>query len=206
MQLVTKRLLLRRMTLLDASFVLEILNDPDFVRFVGNRGIRTLAAAEQYFRERIAASYERHGYGLYAVESRGTSVSQLGNRCVESQLPSERELSTRQPECAGALTVGPIGMCGLVKRDYLGDADIGFAFLPRFRGCGLAAEAIAAVVRHAREDCGLERLAAIVNADNIVSIRLLERAGMRFKRTVQPPEGGPAVLCYGIELAVAARP
>src|ERR1043165_2636841 len=28
----------------------------------------------------------------------------------------------------------PIGMCGLVKRDTLPDADIGFAFLERFRG------------------------------------------------------------------------
>ena len=45
----------------------------------------------------------------------------------------------------------PIGLCGLIKRDTLQDVDIGYAFLPQFRGAGYAIEACATVLRHAQE-------------------------------------------------------
>jgi RimJ/RimL family protein N-acetyltransferase len=68
MILATERLLLRQLTVDDAPFMLELLNDPSFVRFIGDRGVRTLDAAGQYIRDRIAASYERFGFGLYLAE------------------------------------------------------------------------------------------------------------------------------------------
>jgi RimJ/RimL family protein N-acetyltransferase len=74
----------------------------------------------------------------------------------------------------------PIGMCGLIKRDFLEDVDIGYAFLPQYRGCGYAYEAGRVVVDHARA-IGITRLAGITNPSNVASNQLLQKLGLRFK-------------------------
>lgn len=71
-----------------------------------------------------------------------------------------------------------VGICGLVRRDTLPAPDLGYAFLPGFEGRGLASEAGAAVLAHAVGTLGLERILAIVTADNVASVRVLEKAGM----------------------------
>jgi RimJ/RimL family protein N-acetyltransferase len=63
----TERLVLRRLTAADAGFILELLNDPGFIRYIGDRGVRTLADAGRYIEDGPAASYARHGFGLYLV-------------------------------------------------------------------------------------------------------------------------------------------
>lgn len=63
----TARLLMRRLTEDDAAFMLDLLNQPSFIEHIGDRGVRTLDDARRYLRERIVASYERHGFGLYGV-------------------------------------------------------------------------------------------------------------------------------------------
>jgi RimJ/RimL family protein N-acetyltransferase len=65
--LVTARLTLRRFTEEDAGFVLRLLNEPSFLHFIGDRGVRTLDDARRYLRDGPLASYERHGFGLYLV-------------------------------------------------------------------------------------------------------------------------------------------
>ena len=79
----------------------------------------------------------------------------------------------------------PIGMCGLLKRDVLPDVDVGYAFLPAFRGRGLAGESATAVLRYAREQLGIPRVVAIVSPGNHDSIRLLAKLGMAFERPVR---------------------
>ena len=79
----------------------------------------------------------------------------------------------------------PIGICGLLKRETLDDVDIGFAFMPEFRGQGYAFESADAMTRHARDVMGLTRLAAIVQPDNQPSIRLLEKIGLHHDRMVR---------------------
>ena len=81
----------------------------------------------------------------------------------------------------------PIGTCGLVKRDGLDDVDIGFAFLPQYRGQGFAFESAAAVLDHATRDLDLKRIVAIVSAANHRSIRILEKIGLKFERMVRLP-------------------
>jgi len=66
----TERLSLREMAEADAGFVLEVLNDPGFVRFVGDRGVRTVEEAARYIDERFAESYRQHGFGLWLVEAK----------------------------------------------------------------------------------------------------------------------------------------
>lgn len=63
----TERLQLRHLLKADASFILELLNDPAFIRNVADRGVRTLTQAEGYIVERILSSYQVHGFGFYAV-------------------------------------------------------------------------------------------------------------------------------------------
>jgi [ribosomal protein S5]-alanine N-acetyltransferase len=63
----TPRLTLREVTLEDAPFVLELLNSPGWLEFIGDRGVRTLEAAQTYIRERFMSSYQTNGYGLYLV-------------------------------------------------------------------------------------------------------------------------------------------
>ncbi len=64
----TDRLRLRRLTADDAGFMLDLLNQPSFHRFIGDRGVKTLDQARMYIEERAIASYEKNGFGPFAVE------------------------------------------------------------------------------------------------------------------------------------------
>ena len=153
----TARLSLREFTSKDADFALELLNEPGFLRYIGDKGVRTSSEAGEYLEKGPIESYRRNGFGLYAV-------------CLRR----------------GAATPGgappPLGMCGLVKRDQLDDPDIGFAFLTRNWGKGYAVEAAAAVLAHGTRTLGLPRVVAITSPDNWASISVLEKIGLKFDR------------------------
>jgi RimJ/RimL family protein N-acetyltransferase len=68
----TPRLAVRALTLADAPFIVALLNDPDFIRNIGDRGVRTDADAGEYLDAGPFASYTRHGFGLCAVTMAGT--------------------------------------------------------------------------------------------------------------------------------------
>ncbi len=164
----TDRLALRRLAVVDAPFILELLNDPDWLRFIGDKGVRTLEDARQYILTGPVESYARHGFGLFltALKPGGT----------------------------------PIGLCGLTKREALEDVDVGYAFLPQFRGNGYACEAAGSVLRFAKEEVGLSRIVAITNPENERSIRVLEKLGLAFERMVRLSEGAPAIRLYARKL------
>jgi RimJ/RimL family protein N-acetyltransferase len=64
----TERLNLRRLSIDDAGFILELLNEPSFIKNIGNKGVRTIADARQYVLNGPVASYQTNGFGLYLVE------------------------------------------------------------------------------------------------------------------------------------------
>ncbi len=68
----TKRLTLRKFSTDDAAFILALLNDDSFIRNIGDKGVRTEAEAAAYIQKGPIASYERFGFGLYAVELKET--------------------------------------------------------------------------------------------------------------------------------------
>ena len=152
----TDRLVLRRLSAEDAEFILELLNQPSFLRYIGDKGVRTTEDAVRYIQTGPVASYERFGFGLYLVEMKETKV--------------------------------PIGMCGLLKRDTLPDADVGFAFLPDYWSQGYAFEAASSVMTYGRQVLGLRRIVAITSLDNDPSIRLLKKIGMKFEGLITPSE------------------
>lgn len=151
----TARLALRQLTNDDAAFILELVNDPDWLAFIGDRRVHNLDDASAYITNGPLAMYAAQGFGLYLVELKATGA--------------------------------PIGMCGLIKRDFLEDVDIGFAFLARYRGQGYAFEAAAATLAYAADALGRERVVAIVAQENHRSARLLEKLGFHFERMMQYP-------------------
>jgi RimJ/RimL family protein N-acetyltransferase len=160
-----ERLSLRELGLHDAPFILSLLNEAGFLRFIGDKGVRTLADAREYILKGPIDSYRRFGFGLY--------------------LTSLREVGT------------PIGICGLVKRETLADVDVGFAFLSQYWMKGYAAESAAAVLSFGREKVGLKRIVAITAPDNIASIAVLEKIGLRFESTIRLVEDGPELNLFG---------
>jgi len=168
----TEHLGLREMQDSDAPFYLEMLSDPDFKSNIGDRGLITLEDALKHMKDRVYASYEAHGFGMYLVSLKSNDEA--------------------------------IGMAGLVKRDFLDYVDLGYAFLPRGRGRGFAAEAAAACVEMAAEHFGIVRLAAITDPDNLSSIRVLDKLGFTMEGSVQYPEDGDS--CSYFLLDVPARP
>ncbi|MEO5509241.1 MAG: GNAT family N-acetyltransferase [Longimicrobiales bacterium] len=71
----TKRLRLREMVEEDAPFILELLNEPSFLRFIGDKGVRTLDDARAYIIGGPVASYLANGHGLYHVELKATRAA-----------------------------------------------------------------------------------------------------------------------------------
>lgn len=79
--LTTQRLQMRKLTDSDqdALFTLALVNDPDFHRFIGDRGVRTLEDARGYLERGPLAMYRQHGFGMYCVELKdGTPIGQCG--------------------------------------------------------------------------------------------------------------------------------
>ena len=87
-------------------------------------------------------------------------------------------------------------MCGLVKRESLDDIDIGFALLPQFEGNGYALEASKGVMKFAKDKLNLKRIAAITVPYNIPSIKLLEKLGMKFEKTINLPGDPEALMLF----------
>jgi len=74
----TERLILRRLELSDEGFILELLNEQGFLRFIGDKGVRTLADAREYLLKGPIESYARHGFGLNAVCMQGDTIGICG--------------------------------------------------------------------------------------------------------------------------------
>lgn len=70
----TERLTLRRLTVDDAEFVFALLNEPSWLRFIGDKGVRTLEDARAYIENGPVAMYQRFGFGLYVTERRTDGV------------------------------------------------------------------------------------------------------------------------------------
>lgn len=153
----TPRLIIRQLTLEDAPFLLELLNSEGWKKFIGDRGVRTIEAAEDYLSEKYIKNYrEGNDYVYYLIERKEGAAS--------------------------------VGVCGLLKRDYLDDVDIGYALLPQFSKKGYAFEATHALMKYAIEELHLQRIIAITTFDNKKSQSLLEKLGLTYEKKVVEKE------------------
>lgn len=69
----TERTTLREVAAGDGAFVLDLLNQPSFIRNIGDRNVRTIDEARDYIDGRFTESYKKFGFGMWAVESKETN-------------------------------------------------------------------------------------------------------------------------------------
>jgi len=151
----TDRLEIKELSAADASFITELVNTPEWLHFIGDRGVKNNDDAITYINNGPISSYKANNYGLWLVALKDSNE--------------------------------PIGICGLVKRDFLPHPDIGFAFLSRYTRKGYATESAAAVMKYASTELKLPVIAAITTDDNSSSLRLLFKLGFQFIGMVTYP-------------------
>jgi RimJ/RimL family protein N-acetyltransferase len=198
----TERLRLRRLRYADAPFLLELLNQPSWLEFIGDRNVRSAAQADDYLAQRIDAQFDRYGFGMWGVALRAAQ-SPLTGGSVAGQRAMHRQ-AIGQPDMGQPNMGQLIGLVGLVKRDYLPEPDLGFALLDAYAGHGLAHEAACAVLPLARA-LGLKRLLAITDPDNHRSIALLQRLGFQLEGLQAVPGGTKLVQRYSRALGMQER-
>lgn len=76
----SERLIIRPLTIDDAPFILELLNDPDFIQNIADRGVRTIEDAVRYIENGPLTSYQKNGFGLSCVtlKESGTPIGMCG--------------------------------------------------------------------------------------------------------------------------------
>ena len=117
-------------------------------------------------------------------------LANIGERHVRTRRQAHAWIATRHTAPYGRLGFGfwaverkadgaLMGMCGLVKRDTLMEADVGYALMPAFRGHGYAREAAAACVRYGLDVLGLPEIWGITGPDNASSAAVLQQIGLK---------------------------
>ncbi|MDG5492899.1 GNAT family N-acetyltransferase [Psychroserpens sp. SPM9] len=69
----TKRLIIRQASTKDAAFIKKLLNSPNWIEFIGDRGIKDESGAIDYINNSLIKSYKINGYGLFLVELKETN-------------------------------------------------------------------------------------------------------------------------------------
>ena len=64
----TNRLVLRQVNINDAKFIFNLLNEPSWIQYIGNKNIKTLDDAKDYIRNGPIAMYAQYGFGLLVAE------------------------------------------------------------------------------------------------------------------------------------------
>lgn len=153
----TARLRLRGLEQADAEFLVGLYNQPDFLQFIGDRGIRSVDDARAWLANVTHPLYAAgRGLGM-----RGIAVPALGGRLV--------------------------GICGLLQRAHLPYPDLGYALQSGQGGQGFAREAAAAMLTYAFGVLAYPRVLAVLDSANTRSVRVLERLGMRPIGTTRHP-------------------
>ena len=70
----TERLFLREFTLDDTTFIIELLNSPGWIKYIGDRNVRTTEEAIAYLKRGMLTSYKENGYGLCLVGIKGGNI------------------------------------------------------------------------------------------------------------------------------------
>jgi len=70
----TERLRLRKLSIDDADFILKLLNEPSFIRYIGDKNVRTMEDARLYLLNGPIASYQKFGFGLFLIEMKDSGT------------------------------------------------------------------------------------------------------------------------------------
>nr|WP_321221569.1 GNAT family N-acetyltransferase [uncultured Psychroserpens sp.] len=73
----TKRLILSKITVDDAPFILQLMNTPDWLKYIGDRNIKTVEAAAEYIKNNQLKCYDEHGYGYYKMQIKAQNLKTI---------------------------------------------------------------------------------------------------------------------------------
>lgn len=165
----TSRLIISEFTTDDASFYLELLNSPKWIKYIGDRHVKTVEEAKIYLEEKTIVAYSINGFGFYNLTLKENGIS--------------------------------IGTAGLISRKKLEHPDIGFALLPKYEGKGYGFEASVKILELAKTKFKLKRVFGITLENNIASIKLLEKLGLKFEKKTKPFEDDKELLLFAKDLS-----
>ena len=95
-----------------------------------------------------------------------------------------------------------IGSIGVFEREGLAVKDMGYSLLERFEGKGYAFEAATKIKELAFTEFGVSQLSAITTAENVRSQKLIEKLGLRYKKTIRLPNDPDDLWYYESELSL----
>lgn len=163
----TRRLTLRQFTAADADDLLALDGDPQVMRFLDAR-TKSLAQIQSEVLPRFLAYYDRYpGFGFWAAHTRsdGRFIGWFGLRPVTSTSAAMVHWPDAPP--------GDLAM-----------ASLGYRLRASAWGRGYATEGARALVRRAFTELDVSQIVATTMAINTASRRVLEKAGLRYARTV----------------------
>ena len=103
---------------------------------------------------------------------------------VDHPIADYRKYGFGRGACILKSTGEQIGFAGLKYLEEFGDVDVAFRLMRTHWGLGLATEAALASVRFGFADLALKSIIGLVIPENIASVRVLEKTGLRYAETV----------------------
>ena len=144
----TKRLQLTNLTSNDADFIFELVNTAGWIKFIGDRNIKTNEDTAAYIQKVIS----NRDITYWVVKLQHQQIA--------------------------------VGIISFIKRDYLEDHDIGFAFLPAYAKQGYPFEATLTVLNDLLKPNGHKTILATTIPENDTSIQLLKKLGFTFSKQI----------------------
>jgi [ribosomal protein S5]-alanine N-acetyltransferase len=112
------------------------------------------------------------------------NVEQARQILIDHPIADYRKYGFGRGACILKSTGEKIGFAGLKYLEELGEVDVAYRLLPKYWGQGFATEAALASVRFGFADLDLKRIIGLVMPENIASVRVLEKTGLRYVETV----------------------
>ena len=112
------------------------------------------------------------------------NVEQARQILIDHPIADYRKNGFGRGACILKSTGEQIGFAGLKYLKELDEVDIAYRFMPTYWSQGLATEAARASVRYGFADLGLKRIIGLVMPENTASVRVLEKAGLRYSDSV----------------------
>lgn len=116
----------------------------------------------------------------FVPDKRLLNVEQARQILIDYPIADYRKYGFGRGACILKSTGEQIGFAGLKYLDELGEVDVAYRLLPKYWGLGLATEAALASVRFGFADLDLKRIIGLVMPENIASVRVLEKIGLRY--------------------------
>ena len=131
---------------------------------------------------------------IYELYNSPRFIEFIGDRIIRNKDDARNYIIVRKDDGQ------KIGSVGIFERYRLDVNDIGFSFLPEFEGKGYGFEAASALIKVALKAFGLKKLSAITTDANISSRKLIEKLGLKFKKTVRLPDDEEGLRYYEMEI------